>query len=679
MKQIFSFFLLFCSFVQPAFALSPNDPFLDSLWYLDHIGVPEAWETTTGSSEVIVAVLDSGVDFDHPDLADNSWVNKKEIPEDGIDNDGNGYIDDVYGWDFVHEDNMPIPDVGLGFEEDAVSHGTFIAGTIGAVGNNTEGIVGINWSVKIMSLRVLDNYGVGDSEAVRKAIEYATTNGADVINLSFAGYDYSERFQEAVEKAYEAGVVTVAAVGNDSDGGLNINHYPSYPACFTNGAGSDDWVIGVAATQEDDTKAIFSNYGSYCTDISAPGTDFYSTFFQDDEWLEFSEEYYHGYWSGTSMAVPVVSGAVALLIAEYPTLTPSQIKIILQLSVDPVVQIGIVGRREMGAGRINVARAFSIAGQFGLSREELESVKPSTNIVVVPEAGSPPMVRVFSKNGLLLTEFLAYDEAFSGGVRVAMGDIDADGEDEIVTVPGKGGSPLVRLFEQDGTLIREFYAFREDLQTGFFVAVGDVNGDYREDIVVCADAGGRGRVKVFTQEGTGIEDLWPFGSTEISVRVTTADVDGDGLEEIVCSQGGGTSPLVRVLELDGTLVSEFYAYATTYDQGVFVAAGDIDGDGSDEIVTGTDEGGGPQVQIFNGTGSWIGTFFAYDDQFRGGVRVTVGNLSEEKNASASIITAAGPGGGPHLQIYNNHAELIGTFFTDQETDRQGINVSTWSL
>lgn len=678
---------LFCLMVMiamPVQALMPNDEFLADQWYLENIDAYSAWDIHTGDGSVVVAILDTGIDLDHPDLEENIWMNTGEIAGDGIDNDGNGWIDDVHGYDFVDDDGSPIPNNDGAFNEGAVSHGTVIAGIIGAVGDNEEGIAGINWDVQLMSVRILDSEGIGNSNLAALGVEYAVANGADVINLSFTGFDFDSVLQREIEKAYEAGIVVVAAIGNSEGGGINTDHQAIFPACFGERA-EEDWILGVAATDEDDVKSIFSNYGAECTDISAPGEDIYSAVYQDDAWIEVSDGYYQEGWSGTSMASPMVAGAAALLKSAYPSLTPNAIKTILRLSVDPVMADG-KAKGKMGAGRLNIATAMELAPTFVDEREGGTSTvstgtSPSYRIAVAPESGSPPTVQVFTNSGSEITaSFDAYGSSFAGGVRLTMGDVDGDGQEEIVTVPGPGGGPQVRIFDLEGNLESQFYAFETELRSGLYVATGDIDGDGIEEIVVSTDEGGQARVALFDKAGAQLETtIFPFSdiSGVRSVRVAMGDVDGDGTDEVIVSLGEGHEPLVRVYEPDGEFVSEFLAYASTYDKGVFVASGDLDGDGDDEIVTGTDNGGGPQVQIFDGEGAWLGTFFAYDPAFRGGVRLSVGNLSAYPGAS--IVTSAGPGGGPHIRVYNGYAELIGTFFSDDESDRGGINSAVWGL
>jgi len=681
-QKSFFLFTIFCLVVaHPAAAKIPDDSYYSEQWYLDWIGAPEVWDITTGSEDLIVAVLDTGVDLDHEDLEDHLWINDDEIAGDGIDNDHNGYIDDVHGWDFVGEDAIPTPDVGDGFDESSVPHGTMISGVIAAVTNNGKGVAGVSWNSKIMPLRVMDNYGAGLSSDVADAIDYAVAEGAKIINLSFSGYEADSRLRTAVRKAYEADVLVVAAVGNLSSGGLNTDRQPVYPACFGSD-GEEDWVLGVAATNREDEKAIFSNYGSTCVDISAPGEDFYSTSYFNADWEGFDEELYMGDWSGTSLAAPLVSGAAALLWGYYPSLTVTEVQTILKLSVDPVKEVGTITRGEMGAGRVNIERAFEMASgfaePFSAANAEGIMITPSTNIIVVPAAGAPPMVRIFSKSGTFLDGFLAYSSTFTGGMRVAVGDIDGDGEDEIVTAPGPGGGPDIRLFEQDGTLIGRFNAFETTMTKGCYVATGDIDQDGHEEIAVSTEAGGGNKVRLFEEDGTQITEISADRYNDKAIRVALGDTDADEADEIIVSYGFGTEPWVDVYEANGTKTASFLAYAQTYSNGAYVSAGDINGDGYDEIVTGTDTGGGPQVQIYTGSGRHLGTFFAYGEDFRGGVRVAVGNLSDEVGGTASIITAAGPGGGPQIRVFNDHAQLIGTFFTEAEEDRDGIFVGAWS-
>lgn len=347
----------------PVFAsVVPNDAYFQEQWYLQKIQAPLAWEITKGSNDVIVAVLDTGFDLDHPDLVQNIWKNRFELPDNGLDDDGNGYIDDVQGWDFIDHDNTPEPTILSTYDEGAVSHGTVIAGIIGATTNNSVGVAGINWQVKLMDVRILDNMGVGNSVSAREGIEYAVKNGAKIINLSFTGFDNDPLLETAIQKANDAGVLVVAAVGNTEDGGINVDDTPIYPACDGHGS-PNNGIIGVAATDETDTKSTFSNYGATCTDISAPGESILNAVYQNDAWAPFKDGFYQDRWSGTSMAAPMVSGAAALLVATHVRMTPPQIKNVLRLSADPIHVTGEASGK-MGAGRLNIASALTLADQL---------------------------------------------------------------------------------------------------------------------------------------------------------------------------------------------------------------------------------------------------------------------------------------------------------------------------
>jgi subtilisin family serine protease len=254
---------------------TPNDTSFGELWGLHNTGqtvngttgtsdadidAPEAWDITTGDSGVVIAVIDSGVAWDHPELAGNIWTNAGETPGNGIDDDGNGYVDDIRGWDFVENDNNPM---------DFLGHGTHVAGTIAGVGNNSRGITGVMWIAKIMPLRFLDAAGFGDTANAISAIDYAVANGASVLNNSWGGGGFSQALKDAIERSNSAGAVFVAAAGND---GLDNDSFPAYPASFDVAN-----IISVAATDQNDNLASFSNYGATTVDVGAPGVDTYST------------------------------------------------------------------------------------------------------------------------------------------------------------------------------------------------------------------------------------------------------------------------------------------------------------------------------------------------------------------------------------------------------------------
>ena len=264
-KLLASFFivLFLFSLVLPANAgITPNDPYYLRQWYLPKIGADSAWTKIRETPDITVAVIDSGVDINNPDLKNNIWVNTKEVAGNGLDNDHNGFIGDINGWDFVNNVPDPSPKFDDGWTEAGISHGTMVAGIIGAEGDNSIGVTGVTWKTKIMPLRVLNDRGEGKISSVVRAIDYAVANGADIINLSFVTYNYSDALQGAIARAYKAGVIVVAAAGNDQTNGegRNTSKSPIYPACM-DGTHGENMVIGVAATDALDQKAPFSSYG----------------------------------------------------------------------------------------------------------------------------------------------------------------------------------------------------------------------------------------------------------------------------------------------------------------------------------------------------------------------------------------------------------------------------------
>lgn len=650
-----------------AYGRDTTDRFRPELWYLDAMSVPHVWEEEVGSKETIVAVLDAGFDLDHEDLSTQFWRNIHETSGDEVDDDRNGYEDDVVGWDFVDNDPDPSPDIFSGVSDTVASHGTVISGIIGATANNGLGIAGINWNVQIMPLRVLNEFGSGSTTDIRRAIVYAVENGADVINLSFTFNQPDTRLYETMKWAHEQGVVIVAAVGN---GNVDTDQQFVYPACFDANQ-EKNIIIGVAATNKQDQKASFSNFGNTCTDISAPGVDIFATVYHDPSELAFITSY-SSPWEGTSMAAPMVSGAVALLHSAYPRLTPDQIRDILKLSVDPVQETSLDARKKLGAGRINALRALEYAKRFvgqGIS-ESVSQTSATDAFFVAQGRGALPIVRKVNGKGDILHEFAAYNLQFLGGVRVAVGDVDGDGEVEVVTVPGPGGGPQVRIFDVNGNVEHQFFAFDEGDRLGLFVSVGDINGDGVDDILVTRDTGGTGQLRVFNQYGYLKGAFFPFGRTTDAIHVTLANVDDDPEKEIVSAKDHDDG---RILMHDGTgkFISSFSAFNG---EASFVDLDriDINTDGRDEIVVSSGRGVSPQVGIYHPSGVLQKTIFAFPLDFKAGVHVATGDI--DQNGSEEIYVSPEVGGGPHVRIFNHQLELIGGFFPFDSLNRFGLSV-----
>ncbi len=327
-----------------ASATFPNDPRFGSQWGLHNTGgfgatadadidAPEAWDVSTGAGAV-VAVIDSGVDYNHPDLKNNMWVNKGEIPGNRIDDDKNGYVDDYYGYDFANNDGNPLDDFG---------HGTYVAGTVAADGNNGIGMTGVAPNAKIMALKFMDANGSGSTFNAIQALEYATLMGADVSNNSWGGGGYYQNLYDAITLAGQAGHVFVAAAGNGGPDqiGDNNDRKPFYPSSYPLSN-----LISVAASDKNDSLTSFSNFGVKSVDLAAPGEQIWST----------APGGRYGVLGGTSMATPHVTGAVALLMASEPGLSASAVRNRILDNVDPIPELNGI---TVSGGRLNAANALS--------------------------------------------------------------------------------------------------------------------------------------------------------------------------------------------------------------------------------------------------------------------------------------------------------------------------------
>ncbi len=324
--------------------MTPNDPYFlskgswgqsyEDLYGLKQIACPAAWDVSSGSG-VIVAVVDTGIDKNHPDITANVWTNSKEIPDNGIDDDGNGYIDDTEGWNFTDDTNNPVDDYG---------HGTHVAGTIAAQGNNGTGIIGVAPNAKVMNVKALTKDGGYDS-LIGYAIHYAADNGADVINCSFGGPGSSPPLEEAIDYAYKLGAVVVVAAGNDA--GADVRNYS--PAGFHN-------VITVAALDNAGQVAGFSNIGNGI-DVAAPGVDILSLRASGTTMGTPVNDYYTRA-NGTSMATPHVAGLAALILSRNLEFSIDQVRQIICTSADDLFTSGF--DRESGFGQINALKAVGM-------------------------------------------------------------------------------------------------------------------------------------------------------------------------------------------------------------------------------------------------------------------------------------------------------------------------------
>jgi subtilisin family serine protease len=645
-------------FIEPNYKFEavafPNDPDFIRQPYLNIIKAKDLWsgELLVREQELInrrsvIAILDTGVDLAHPDLKDKIWSNIKEKANDGIDNDQNGFIDDVNGWNFVEGNSDPNPNFEGGYNVDAIKHGTIVAGIAAASTNNQQGISGVGWFSQIMPLRVLDSNGSGDVYSVVLAINYAVDNGANVINMSFVGSGFSQILFDAIQHAYNSGVFVVAAAGNTDPkvNGINLDIQKSYPVCYDS---TENMVVGVASVSNGFKKSSFSSYGS-CVDLAAPGEGFYSTQIYKAGDSNF-DRYYNGFWSGTSLSVPLVSGTLAEIKALRPGFTNKEIMEFLFKSARNIDSYNPDYANKLGSGLLDAGAALELALGQPLSTERGGQ---GNSLIVGLGFGSFPQIKVLNIDGTVFKEFFAYTLNFKGPINVAAGDLDGSGKQEIVTGAGQGGGPHVRVFNIEGQPQAEFFAYESWNRGGVNLAVGDVLGDQAAEIVTGPGKGAKPEVKIFNKQGKLLKKFMAYDEKSvIGVKVAVGDVNGDRKNEVIASSG----PQVKTFDNNGRLIAEFYAFNPSLKNAtVNIAVGDINGDRMDEIIVGLEQNSFPIVQIFNYTGFALNNFFAYEPDVIQGMYISTGDFNND--GLKEIAVTGGPGSKVPIKIFSGQGVI----------------------
>jgi subtilisin family serine protease len=594
------------------FGAVPNDP-LVSQWAFEKTNVFDAWDVETGSRDVVVAVIDNGFDSLHPDIRGNVWQNTDEIADNKKDDDNNGYIDDVWGWNFVAEDinndgeisasekkgnNDPRPNATGENSDDsrsAIHHGTVVAGLIGATGNNQLYGSGVAWRVRLMNVKVATNGGTGSLSDLPQGILYAVDNGADIINLSLVGYTYPDGLVESLRYAKEKGVLVVVAAGNNS-ADLDVGEL-AYPVC-ADGEKDEQLVLGVTAVREDRRLARFSNVGGSCIDMAAPGVGVSST-------MRFSptngfREGYGGNWNGTSFAAPMVSGAAALVQSIHPSLNGAEIRDVLLSTVSKTPTTDeVMYKKLFGAGFLDVAVAVQKAQRLNTEKKEgghvlidragrVYTQKDGITTVVTSSArlknvddvvvfsntedtwyASVKWVRNRATVSLFSSEWKlirTFSKTLPVRQRIALADLDYDGVVDILLSPQDvGDTVLARVYTQRGVLKQTILPQVGELRGGVSVAVQRVNdknelhvwyaGDDGVHIDTMNETGGWVQTRRIETTATSSE-LLVVGSQFLTVSSPASDqtilatYDNSGvLGKQTILLGGFSSP---VLSIDGT-------------------------------------------------------------------------------------------------------------------------------
>lgn len=633
--------------------LTPNDPQYALQWNLGVMNVPGAWDaggaTFFGSSSVVVAILDTGLAYTSagghvpaPDLAGAAiWSDPGEVAGDGLDNDGNGYIDDVNGWNFISSSNVPADDHG---------HGTHLAELIAAGTNNNQAAAGIAPAVTLMPLKVLDQDGDGTTTTIAAAIEYAVASGADIINLSLGGTAPDPVLEASITNAVSQGVLVVAAAGNDGATVLN------YPARYTN-------TLSVGGTQYDGTKASYANSGPEL-DLAAPGGNVFVDQNGDSQPDGILQEtcvpgsscatFGLYYYSGTSQAAAQVS-AVAALVLSCPSFTGNVGDILKSTATD----LGVAGRDDLtGAGLVNAQAALAAVGCSSgspLAPGNLTVKARSTTATLTSGWAYPYTKPYFSWAGVAgATYRLTWGKLGTSGTTTTQSDtsfrptIKSSGlySLRVVTVDGQSresaaavvlyrfrpaqllvsGTQAVTVLSNKGVRVRSL-----SVNSGAnapFVTAGTVSTSGEDRYVI----GGSGKSSFFRTSGQATSTLRPFGSTSRH-QLSVAVLRRSGLASLY-AVGLAQGSEVRVIDSKGVTIKRLILGSGKV-RGLAVAAGDLDADGTDELVIADRQASA--IRLYRANGQLIKTITPLGKNFRGGWSVAVGDVSADGRADVVAV------------------------------------------
>ena len=419
----------------------------------------------------------------------------------------------------------------------------------------------------------------------------------------------------------------------------------------------------MAAVDQERELTDFSNFGYQCIDISAPGTNFYSTVFHQLNNPQFSE-YYSSGWSGTSVAAPIISATAALIKMHYPQFRSFDIYNIITASASSLRADNPQTYLDLGTGLIDVGAALNLAA----SRHN-----QSRRIILASDQGVAPTVIIFDEDGQQLNSWLAYGEGFLGGFNIATGDVNGDDVKEIITAPKAGGGPHIRVFDEEGNVLSEFMAYDPKFYGGVNVSAGDLDGDGQMEIITAPLSNGGPHIRIFDWRGNLQRQFFAYEDDYFGgVNIATGDVNNDGLDEIITAPANAKSPEIKVFDYYRRIKSRFFAYDSNMIDGVKLTVGDVNNDDWEEIITAPAKNQTAQIKMFSMKGRSKGEFLAYTSQLKTGIEIIARDLSGDGHPE--ILTLPHQGSAALLKVYDSRGLEKNSFYLRDVNDKNGYQI-----